>query len=101
MRLLSTAVFAFASIVSLTAAMPAQAYSADVFRVCRLDPNGDNFLALRSGPGSNYRMLDRLGPGTIVMDWERRGRWFRVSVGSVNGREGWVYSSYLCLVEDH
>lgn len=77
------------------------AYSADVFKVCRLNPNGDNFLALRSGPGSTHRMLARLNPGTTVMDWERRGKWFKVTVGGVNGREGWVYSDYLCLIEDH
>jgi len=87
--------------LAFTAPMKAQAYAPDVFEVCGLDPSGDNFLALRTGPGSNYQMLERLGPGTVVMDWERRGKWFRVSIGDVNGREGWVYASYLCLIEDH
>lgn len=79
----------------------ASAYSSDVFAVCRLNPNGDNFLALRSGPGSSHKMLARLKPGTRVMDWERRGKWFKVTVGDPNGREGWVYADYLCLKEDH
>ena len=81
--------------------MTARAYAPDIFQVCGLDPIGDNFLALRAGPGASYRLLERLGPGTVVMDWERRGAWFRVSVGDLNGREGWVYASYLCLIEDH
>jgi len=95
--------FKIPSVLAITLALTAtaQAYSPDVFKVCKLDPNGDNFLALRSGPGSSYQMLEKLGPGTEVMDWERRGKWFRVSVDHVNGREGWVYSAYLCLTEDH
>ncbi|ETX13536.1 hypothetical protein OCH239_09665 [Roseivivax halodurans JCM 10272] len=99
MRLLST-LFICAT-AALFVPQTAQAYAPDVFVVCGLDPDGDNFLAMRAGPGSDYRMLERLGPGTVVMDWERRGSWFRVSVGDVNGREGWVYSAYLCMIEDH
>lgn len=86
MRRFSGAVCAL--VLGLSVAGEARAYAADVFEVCRLDPNGDNFLALRSGPGASYTMLARLGPGTIVMDWERRGNWFRVSVGGPNGGPG-------------
>lgn len=93
--------FILLTALAFTAPMTVQAYAPDVFRVCGLNRNRDNFLALRAGPGSNYQMLERLGPGTVVMDWERRGKWFRVSIGDVNGREGWVYASYLCLIEDH
>ncbi|MCA0921126.1 SH3 domain-containing protein [Pseudooceanicola nanhaiensis] len=86
---------------ALLLATPVQAYAPDVFAVCHLNPNGDNFLALRSGPGSSHPMRAKLGPGTKVWDWERRGKWYRVSVGGVNGPEGWVYADYLCLIEDH
>lgn len=79
----------------------ASAYSADVFAVCKLNPKGDNFLALRAGPGSKHKMLAKLTTGTKVMDWDRLGKWYKVSVGGPNGREGWVYADYLCLIEDH
>ena len=99
MRAILSLLFGLA--LTLVFVVPAQAYAPDVFSVCGLDPNGDNFLALRAGPGSSHAMLARLGPGTVVMDWERRGNWYRVSVGDVNGTEGWVYAAYLCLIEDH
>ena len=31
-----------------------------------LDPDGDNYLSLRSGPGSKYDELQRIGPDTVV-----------------------------------
>lgn len=94
-------VLAFVAVAMLMSAVQAYAYSADVFKVCRLDPNGDNFLALRAGPGSSHKMIAKLGPGTVVMDWDRKGKWYLVTVGDVNGMEGWVYANYLCLIEDH
>ncbi|MEI4235374.1 hypothetical protein V8324_21335, partial [Roseovarius sp. D22-M7] len=56
--------FILLTALALTAPITVQAYAPDVFKVCGLNPNGDNFLALRAGPGSNYQMLERLGPGT-------------------------------------
>ncbi|MGQ0567630.1 MAG: hypothetical protein ACT4OK_21555, partial [Gemmobacter sp.] len=34
--------------------------------VTGLDPNGDNFLAVRSGPGTEYRKIDELHTGDQV-----------------------------------
>lgn len=41
--------------------------------VAGLDPNGDNFLALRTGPGTSFRTIRRMGPDTILDVLERRG----------------------------
>jgi len=58
-----------------------------------LNPRGDNFLALRAGPGTAYRMLRRLGPGTIVTVTERRGDWLKVELE--DGSTGWVFGKYV------
>ena len=82
----------------------AGAYSGDGYEVCGLDPKGDNFLALREGPGSKSRMIMKLGPGSVV---EERGvpqnGWLHVVVEMANGKtylrdlpEGFVYMKYIC-----
>lgn len=84
----------------------AHAYSGEGYEVCGLNPNGDNFLALRTGPGASYRMIMKLGPGSVV---ESRGtpdrNWLIVVVESANGRNylrnlptGYVYTKYLCRI---
>ena len=35
-------------------------------RIEGLNPRGDNFLAVRTGPGSKYRMVGKLRPGDTV-----------------------------------
>lgn len=58
-----------------------------------LDPYGDNFLALRTGPGTDYRMIRRLGPDTIVTVLERDGRWRLIELD--DGTQGWAYGAYI------
>jgi hypothetical protein len=43
-----------------------------------LNPNGDNFLSVRSGPATRYAELDRLGPNQGVYICEWRGKWLGV-----------------------
>jgi hypothetical protein len=43
-----------------------------------LDPHGDGFLAVRSGPGSQYQMIDKLLEGQSVFVCDDRGQWFGV-----------------------
>jgi len=62
--------------------------------VAGLDPNGDGFLAVRSGPGTSYRMLDRLHNGEGVLLCYQRGGW----VGIVYGGGG-EYGGNGCNVE--
>lgn len=80
-----------------------QAVTYDVYGVCRLNPQGDNFLALRSGPSSRSAMIAKLGPGTEVYeDWEigRSGKWVPVYVEGWQ-LQGWVFGDYLCLISRH
>jgi hypothetical protein len=70
-----------------------------------LNPNGDNFLAVRSGPGSDYRKLDEIHTGDVVAVCDARGPWrgvFYTGSNIGNGhrdlhkrRAGWVHSRYL------
>ncbi|WP_292074693.1 integron [Mesorhizobium sp.] len=43
-----------------------------------LDPAGDGFLAVRSGPGSKYAELDRLYNGEQVYLCAEKGKWLGV-----------------------
>lgn len=58
-----------------------------------LDPNGDNYVSLRSGPGSKYDELRQLAPDTVVTVIEERGRWRRVRLE--DGSEGWAFGKYV------
>ncbi len=75
--------------------------------VVGLNPYGDNFLAVRSGPGSRYTMIDQLHTGDRVIICASRGRWKRIfysrggycalRYGEPEGRcaGGWAYGRYL------
>jgi hypothetical protein len=41
-----------------------------------LDPAGDNFLSVRSGPGAGYREIDRLKTKDNVIICGEKGVWF-------------------------
>jgi hypothetical protein len=58
-----------------------------------LNPAGDNFLALRTGPGSGYAMILPMGPGTFVTVLRRNGKWLFVELE--DGTRGWAYGSYI------
>lgn len=84
----------------------AAAYSGEYFVTCNLDPNGDNFLALRSCPSSSCEMLATLGPNTFLLTLEPtgQGRWREVipvnglDDAELAGPKGWVYDAYICAV---
>ena len=77
-----------AVLLALAAAIPAEAAY-----VCRLNPRGDNFLSLRSGPGTGYSEITHLDPDTELNVLDQEGAWLRVRTG---GLIGWVYSRYVC-----
>lgn len=54
-------------------------------RVKGLNPKGDGFLAIRSGPGSDYRKIGQLYNGYLVCVVEMRGKWAGVIYGSDTG----------------
>ena len=61
--------------------------------VTGLDPYGDNFLALRTGPGSQFSRVATMGPNTPVKIIEDRGRWKRIVL--TDGSGGWAFGKYI------
>lgn len=95
--------------IGLAAALgtAAWAYSGEYYVTCHLDPNGDNWLALKAGPDIGSQRLAKLGPGTFLMTWDPEpvGAWRKVSVvaaptdgAQVTGPSGWVHTSYICRI---
>ncbi|SEN30068.1 SH3 domain-containing protein [Palleronia pelagia] len=90
-----------------------QAATCSSATVVGLDPNGDGFLAVRTGPGSNHRKIDELHNGDVVYIFEGVGQWVGVTYGNIadgwpdscgnNGparrvrdsQKGWVHSNWL------
>lgn len=54
-------------------------------------------LNVRSGPGTNYRVIAVLEKGDIVTRIGQSGKWFKVSTS--NGADAWVSSKYLASVD--
>jgi uncharacterized protein YraI len=74
--------------------------------VTGLNPYGDNYLAVRSGPGSRYYMQDTLHNGERVFVCSYSGAWRKIfyghgcylnAAGRPSGycRSGWAYGRYL------
>ncbi|MDN5786427.1 SH3 domain-containing protein [Pseudorhodobacter sp.] len=53
----------------------------------------DGFLNLRSGPGVQFDILQRMSPGDRVEVLESKGTWRRVQ--HQDGRTGWTSGKYL------
>lgn len=84
------------SLILCAATLAALATPANAAEVCGLDPNGDNYLAVREGPGSRFPELTRLGPSTYVdiIDVNASSTWFRVVADGEP--TGWVSARYVC-----
>ena len=80
-----------AFVLLLALAFGATAVRADY--VTNLNPRGDNFLALRTGPGTGYSMIRRMGPDTFVTVLGRSGDWLRVELE--DGTRGWAFGDYI------
>lgn len=52
--------------------------------VSGLKASGDGFLAVRSGPGSQYRKIDELHEGETVLDFDLHGKWAGIVYRSPN-----------------
>jgi len=81
-----------AIIVVVGLAMSAQTARADY--VCNLNPYGDNFLSLRTGPGGSYDEIERMGENTVLRVIGSRGPW--LNVRKRDGSEGWAHSRWIC-----
>jgi uncharacterized protein YgiM (DUF1202 family) len=55
------------------------------------DPN-DGWLNLRSGPGTSFRVIQRMENGLRVEELERQGSWSNVALPG--GATGWTYRKY-------
>jgi hypothetical protein len=62
--------------------------------VTGLDPDGDGFLSVRAGPGTQYRKLDELRDGDQVSTCDSRGPWVAIVYGP-SKRRGWVHGRWL------
>jgi hypothetical protein len=58
-----------------------------------LNPNGDNWVALRSAPNDAGVRLDKLGPDAQFAVTETQGDWSQVQLP--DGRTGWVASHFI------
>jgi len=83
------------------------AYSGEHYVVCKLNPNGDNFLALRTCGSTKCAMTQKLPPDTFLLSMEpwAENHWREVIVlgglqdESYSGPSGWVYDKYICDVQ--
>lgn len=87
-----------------------------VGEVHRLNPDGDNFLAVRSGPGSAHAMTDKLYSKAQVYICDENGAWVGIVYGPENAdcgvtspiadrqaysgscASGWVHGHYIKLI---
>lgn len=58
-----------------------------------LDPRGDNWLALRSGPNGTGSRLMKMGPETLLTVLHRQGKWNYVQLRT--GETGWAHGDYI------
>ncbi len=92
----------------------------DLGEVANLDPKGDNYLSVQSGPGGKpYVELDRLKPKRAVWICDRKGAWLGVVYGETYNsdcriitddkkrhpysgpcRSGWVAKRYVHDLSD-
>jgi len=88
-------------------AEPALSYSGEVFRVCGLSPDGDDYLSLRECGDQACDEIMRLGPGVFMWTLEPSafGGWRKVvpmrtnaDMFTANPDVGYVYTGHICKV---
>ncbi|MGQ0564276.1 MAG: caspase family protein [Gemmobacter sp.] len=58
-----------------------------------LDPNGDGFLALRTGTSGNAQRIAKMTEGTPLDVLGSEGAWYQVRL--LDGRTGWAHSNWI------
>ncbi len=94
------------ALAAMGVATAALAYDGEQYVTCNLDPNGDNWVALKAAPDLGSQRLMKLGPGTFLITMEpyAKGKWRQVIVQkdmqdwSYAGPSGWVYTDYICEI---
>ena len=96
MRLTSPVLVLF-GLLAIFAAPPAMAASLGQFEVHGVE--ADDFLKMRTGPGTDYGVVLGLPNGTVlhVYDCTQTGstRWCRVALDKGRAIKGWVSWAYL------
>ncbi|WP_420138006.1 hypothetical protein [Sphingomonas sp.] len=73
---------------------PEQDACSDFVVVSGLDPKGDNYLSVQSGPGGKpYRQLDRVHADQRLLVCEEKGMWLGVVYAKGNDGDGCGVSS--------
>ena len=96
---LSLAALALAALVGMSAAPPAQAqYCEGTVHGLSGRYNlakGTGFLAVRARPKAASRMVGQLFNGDTVEIFDRRGNWYRVAMGGIDGwaNARWMWNS--------
>ena len=82
-------------------------------QVRRLKAQGDGFLAVRTGPDSNFRKIDELHNGDLVWIFDQRSDWYGVVYGVAElscspidrdrflpdwGKSGWIHSNWVDVI---
>ncbi|MFI5011042.1 MAG: caspase family protein [Hyphomicrobiales bacterium] len=94
LALLTSPTPATAPAVAAATPQAGQPGEAQFYYVTGLDPNGNNWLALRSSPSFQAPWsTTRMGPGTLLTVLERDGEWMHVRLQS--GETGWANGKYL------
>lgn len=75
-----------------------QAAGCLVAHVAGLDPGGDGFLAVRTGPGPGYAKIDEIHEGDRVRSCARQGPWHGIYYGNPR-RKGWAHGNWLNVLE--
>lgn len=64
--------------------------------VCNVNPNGDNYLSLRTEPKSSSSEILRMTANTKFDVLDIRGSWYRIQLE--NGTTGWAFKKWICLL---
>lgn len=72
---------------------PPPSRNAGRYYLTGLDPNGDNYLSLRTKPGAGGREIRRMGPQTRLEVIARQGPWLQVRLD--DGSTGWAFGKYI------
>ena len=91
-------------LVGISGATPANAQAAEPWEmgclVTGLDPNGDGFLSVRRGPGSQNQEIARVHNGDALFFDNRKceGKWCFAEGGSISNTQssirGWFYTAW-------
>ena len=86
------AVMLLMAVIPATSLAAEEANGCTTYKVYRVHTSGSH-LMLRSGPGTNYRIITRLCYGKPLKYIKCSGSWYKVK--TFNGYTGWVSKRYV------